>query len=68
MDKCENCKFYKPDENDNSFGECRRHPPQVIEKDECYDYTHNRYRRISVTKFPFVLLDEYCGEYKAKGN
>ncbi len=50
--RCENCKFFWGNSNNNEHGECHRYPPVVIEsqQSECH-------------VFPHVTRDNFCGEF-----
>ena len=57
--RCGLCEFYEkgPDpEVETMWGECRRHPPQVV-WDPHADNT--------LTVFPTVGKDDLCGEFRA---
>jgi len=55
---CETCAYWESDEAEESIGECRRNPPQVIIlPDE--DGTPT-----PVSIFPAAEADQWCGEYQ----
>ena len=55
---CSNCLFWERDEAEDSIGECRRNPPQVITlADE--DGT-----MAPVSVFPASEADQWCGEHQ----
>jgi len=55
---CGNCVFWERDEAEESIGECRRNPPQVITlPDE--DGTPT-----PVSVFPAAEADQWCGEHQ----
>lgn len=65
---CVNCKYYdNVDEKTKLLGECRRHPPQVVESmilkrhksDNLYDSIYY------ATHHPIVRMNSMCGEWKA---
>jgi len=51
--KCETCKFFKS--AGGTTGECRRYPPQCVADEDC-----------AWERFPVLVADEWCGEYKEK--
>ena len=61
MNICKNCKWFELwtfDSKEESFhGECHRYPPSHIVKDKKFEFFE------SVD----VHFDEWCGEFKAKG-
>jgi len=55
---CGNCVFWDKDEEEESIGECRRNPPQVITlADEDGTMT-------PVSVFPASEVDQWCGEHQ----
>jgi hypothetical protein len=55
---CGNCVFWDKDEDEESIGECRRNPPQVITLvDEDGTMT-------PVSIFPTSEADHWCGEHQ----
>jgi hypothetical protein len=55
---CGNCVFWDKDEDEESIGECRRNPPQVITlADEDGTMT-------PVSIFPASEADHWCGEHQ----
>lgn len=55
---CGNCVFWDKDEEEESIGECRRNPPQVITlADEDGIMT-------PVSVFPASEADQWCGEHQ----
>ena len=55
---CGNCVFWDKDEDEESIGECRRNPPQVITlADEDGTMT-------PVSVFPASEADHWCGEHQ----
>jgi hypothetical protein len=55
---CGNCVFWANNEEEESIGECRRYPPQVITlADEDGTMT-------PVSVFPASESDEWCGEHQ----
>jgi hypothetical protein len=55
---CGNCVFWANDEEEESIGECRRYPPQVITlADEDGTMT-------PVSVFPASEVDQWCGEHQ----
>jgi hypothetical protein len=55
---CGNCVFWDKDEDEESIGECRRNPPQVITlADEDGIMT-------PVSVFPASEADQWCGEHQ----
>jgi hypothetical protein len=55
---CGNCVFWDKDEEEDSIGECRRNPPQVITlADEDGTMT-------PVSIFPTSEADHWCGEHQ----
>jgi hypothetical protein len=55
---CGNCVFWDQDEEEESIGECRRNPPQVITlADENGTMT-------PVSVFPASEADHWCGEHQ----
>lgn len=55
---CGNCVFWDQDEDEESIGECRRNPPQVITlADEDGTMT-------PVSVFPASEADHWCGEHQ----
>lgn len=54
--KCIDCKFFQRQEKQEG-GWCHRYPPQLIydsDDDETYSW------------FPYVALEEWCGEFQQK--
>jgi hypothetical protein len=55
---CGNCVFWDKEEDEDSIGECRRYPPQVITlADEDGTMT-------PVSIFPASEADHWCGEHQ----
>jgi len=55
---CGNCVFWEKEEDEESIGECRRNPPQVITlADEDGTMT-------PVSIFPASEADHWCGEHQ----
>lgn len=50
---CENCRFYYEEGR-----QCRRYPPTVYGCDEDNGTAYG---------FPYMRIDEWCGEFKIKG-
>lgn len=62
IDTCKNCKFYF------DF-ECRRFPPQVTTYTYIdYSYDSETQKTATESHFPVVQNEEWCGEFKCKGN
>ena len=61
-DTCETCRFYYRQ------GECRRLPPQKVSREEyfpSYDKdTPSTTEIVTVTEWPEVSEDDWCGEFK----
>jgi len=55
---CGNCVFWDKDEEEESIGECRRNPPQVI------TLTDEDGTTTPVSGFPVSAVDQWCGEHQ----
>jgi len=55
---CRTCAFWVRDEEEESIGECRCNPPQVITLPDEGGIP------VPVSIFPAVEFDQWCGEYQ----
>ena len=55
---CGNCVFWDKDEDEESIGECRRNPPQVI------TLADEDGIMAPVSVFPASEADHWCGEHQ----
>lgn len=66
---CRDCAFFLQKSKDGEVGDCRRHPPTIIEK-----VLHDRYEGreapdeediLQATAFPCVVDSWFCGEFRS---
>ena len=63
---CSNCRFWKPDVIAHGF--CKRHAPAMKSTlREVPNSPFNWYLLVSDTQFPETAPDDWCGEFKLKG-
>jgi hypothetical protein len=68
MDGCGNCKFYEHRPNTQQGGNCRRHPPQIIDALVDSSHAHDDDGAEPViawaSRFPIVDVSDWCGEWR----
>lgn len=57
-ESCESCAFWHRDMEEESIGECRRNPPQIITLPDEGGIP------VPVSIFPAAESDQWCGEYQ----
>jgi len=64
LDTCETCRFWKPEETEPDFGECRRLPPISV----LYEWTEadGEEERTWLSRVPETYGDFWCGEHKER--
>jgi hypothetical protein len=56
-ENCENCRFFRLDEANPKWSDCRRYPPVVYPKGDAEDIQ-------SFCAHASTTSDQWCGEYK----
>ena len=64
-ENCENCKYWKYFGDDDQ-GYCRRFPPVFIFEPDNMDKDDETFREFYAWGQPVVVMNDWCGEWKAK--